>query len=104
MSRNQAKPGENLDISVSTHPNSVVGLLGVDQSVLLLKKGNDIEASTIFDELEKYSNIDLYNYQWSRDYNHKTYSDFQSADTVVITNAKDQYSKFNSNFFMNFNK
>lgn len=39
LSALQAKPGQDIDITVSTRPNSYVGLLGVDQSVLLLKKG-----------------------------------------------------------------
>lgn len=40
VSKSQAKPGDEVQITVSTKPNSYVGLLGVDQSVLLLKKGN----------------------------------------------------------------
>jgi hypothetical protein len=39
LSTLQAGPGQNLDITINTNPNSFVGLLGVDQSVLLLKKG-----------------------------------------------------------------
>ena len=35
----QAKPGEKVDIKVTTNPDSYVGLMGVDQSVLLLKSG-----------------------------------------------------------------
>lgn len=38
-SATQARPGENIDITVSTKPGSYVGLLGVDQSVILLKDG-----------------------------------------------------------------
>lgn len=37
-----AKPGEDIEISISTRPNSYVGLLGVDQSVLLLKSGESV--------------------------------------------------------------
>jgi len=36
------EPGKAVDISVKAKPNSYVGVLGVDQSVLLLRKGNDI--------------------------------------------------------------
>ena len=36
------EPGKAVDISVKAKPNSYVGVLGVDQSVLLLKTGNDI--------------------------------------------------------------
>lgn len=36
-------------------PNSYIGLMGVDQSVLLLRKGNDLDKSQIFNELGEYS-------------------------------------------------
>lgn len=36
------KPGGLVNVSVETKPNAIVGLLGIDQSVLLLKSGNDI--------------------------------------------------------------
>jgi hypothetical protein len=36
------EPGKAVDIVVKAKPNSYVGVLGVDQSVLLLKTGNDI--------------------------------------------------------------
>lgn len=39
VSKGQARPGDEVQITVHTKPNSYVGLLGVDQSVLLLKKG-----------------------------------------------------------------
>lgn len=87
------KPGQNITISVYTKPNSFVGLLGVDQSVLLLKKGNDIEQSTVFNELEKFSLTDKRNYEWIRDYDYTTFDDFQSSEAVLITNANKPYGK-----------
>lgn len=39
LSTQRAGPGQDITITVNTKPNSYVGLLGVDQSVLLLKKG-----------------------------------------------------------------
>lgn len=36
------EPGANVGITVETRPNSYVGLMGIDQSVILLKEGNDI--------------------------------------------------------------
>lgn len=44
-----------MDITVICKPNSYVGLLGVDQSVLLLRKGNDLDRTQIFNELAEYS-------------------------------------------------
>ena len=38
----EAEPGNNVEMTIETKPNSYVGLLAVDQSVLLLKSGNDI--------------------------------------------------------------
>uniref|UniRef100_A0A182SSJ6 A2M_N_2 domain-containing protein n=1 Tax=Anopheles maculatus TaxID=74869 RepID=A0A182SSJ6_9DIPT len=54
LSKDQTKPGQDVEISISTNPDSYVGLLGVDQSVLLLKSGNDITKEQVFSELQKY--------------------------------------------------
>ena len=54
LSKEKAKPGEDLSLTISTKPNSLVALLGVDQSVNLLKTGNDLNEKEIFGELEKY--------------------------------------------------
>lgn len=55
LSAQKATPGQDIDIIVSSKPNSFIGLLGVDQSVLLLKKGNDLDKAEILDELDQYS-------------------------------------------------
>ncbi|XP_023031290.1 CD109 antigen isoform X6 [Drosophila willistoni] len=49
-----AKPSEEVKLKVKTDADSFVGLLGVDQSVLLLKSGNDLDRETIFSDLNKY--------------------------------------------------
>ncbi|XP_036329752.1 CD109 antigen-like [Rhagoletis pomonella] len=46
------KPGSIISITVDTDPNSYVGLLGMDKSVLLLRSGNDFDAETILNGLE----------------------------------------------------
>ncbi|KAH7637287.1 cd109 antigen-like protein [Dermatophagoides farinae] len=51
---NQTKPGGMVDIQVRTKPSAYVGLLGVDQSVLLLKSGFDITQQDVLNELESY--------------------------------------------------
>lgn len=83
-----------MEIAVTTRPNSFVGLLGVDQSVLLLKKGNDIEAPTVFDELLKYGSV-------GKNYTnfHSGYQDFREANAIVITNAKRPFGKLFEIFF-----
>lgn len=93
LSKNITKPGEDIEISVDTSSNSYVGLLGVDQSVLLLKTGNDIEPSVVFAEIEKYNEVDEYNYEWRKGYDHSSYTDFYKSEAVLITNAKKEYCK-----------
>ncbi|CAM1154108.1 Uncharacterised protein r2_g4230 [Pycnogonum litorale] len=48
------RPGENVRVSVATTPNSMVGLMGIDQSVLLLKTGNDISKSDVIKSMESF--------------------------------------------------
>ncbi|GBM39099.1 CD109 antigen [Araneus ventricosus] len=50
----ETKPGAPVNVTVSTRPNALVGLLGIDQSVLLLKTGNDITKNDVITELETY--------------------------------------------------
>ena len=48
-----AEPGESALIHVETAPNSFVGMLAMDQSLLLLKSGNDITESDVRITTEK---------------------------------------------------
>lgn len=45
--KNTAEPGENVSLSITSDPQSLVNLLAVDQSVLLLASGNDITQSDV---------------------------------------------------------
>ena len=56
------KPAETLDIDIRTEKDSFVGLLAVDQSVLLLKSGNDISRDEVVQQLEMYESAQ--NYHW----------------------------------------
>lgn len=58
LSESRVKPGDSVNIGITTKPNSYVGLLGVDQSVLLLKKNNDLTTEDAWNERE------LYQYQF----------------------------------------
>lgn len=51
---NETKPGANVDVTVSTKPGAFVGVLGLDQSILLLKTGNDVTQKDVIDDLETY--------------------------------------------------
>ena len=41
-------------MNIRSDPDSFVGLLGVDQSVLLLQSGNDLSSKDIMQDLENY--------------------------------------------------
>ncbi|XP_052721975.1 CD109 antigen-like isoform X2 [Crassostrea angulata] len=55
--KTKAQPGENVNVRVTADPMSTVNLLAVDQSVLLLKSGNDITQEEVIDELKTYDTI-----------------------------------------------
>lgn len=55
LSTPEATPGQEVDITVISKPNSYIGLMGIDQSVLLLREGNDLDRTEVFSELEQYS-------------------------------------------------
>ncbi|XP_046569079.1 CD109 antigen-like [Haliotis rubra] len=55
FSKNDSMPHDNIDVMVSADPMSSVNVLAVDQSVLLLKSGNDITTEQVADELKTYS-------------------------------------------------
>lgn len=42
MASEEVAPGDNINLVITSKPNSYVGLLGVDQRSILLKSGNDI--------------------------------------------------------------
>ncbi|XP_063696587.1 CD109 antigen-like isoform X3 [Culicoides brevitarsis] len=96
VSKAETRPGDEVQITVSTKPNSFVGLLGVDQSVLLLKKGNDLSKDAVFDELSKYdSNNNRWGGPWGRfkrdilyPWERERYEHFESAGMVILTNTK----------------
>jgi len=48
-----------VSLSVKTDPHSFVGLLGVDQSVQLLRSGNDLSHEHILDNLSNFSSNEL---------------------------------------------
>ncbi|XP_021702194.1 CD109 antigen isoform X3 [Aedes aegypti] len=105
LSKTESKPGQDVDITISTNPDSYVGLLGVDQSVLLLKSGNDLTTGKVFDDLKTYEEAVYLQYRrkrfapWRR-FNY--YDDFNDAGAVIMTNANEQpvtYPVYYSNAF-----
>ncbi|KHN73269.1 Antigen -like protein [Toxocara canis] len=54
LDRSTAEPGEKVKFIVKADPESFIGLLAVDQSVLLLKTGNDITKELVEQDIEQY--------------------------------------------------
>lgn len=79
------KPGEEVKLQVKTDADSYVGLLGVDQSVLLLKSGNDLSKDDVFNGLNKYETST----PWQQGYG--SYPG-QSSGLVTLTNINYPYS------------
>ncbi len=54
MDATQAKPAATVRVTATADAGSYVGLLAVDQSVLLLKSGNDITADMVRGHVRTY--------------------------------------------------
>lgn len=54
LSSGQLGAGDNVTIDIQTNPKSYVGLLAIDQSLLLLRSGNDLKREEIDNELNQY--------------------------------------------------
>ncbi|SPP79668.1 CD109 antigen isoform X2 [Drosophila guanche] len=80
-----AKPSEEVTLRVKTDGDSFVGLLGVDQSVLLLKSGNDLNRDEIFNSLNNYRTST----PWQRGYGRYP---GETSGLVTLTNANYPYN------------
>ena len=56
LSATSAKPGQDIEIDIATGARSYVGLVGVDQSVLLLKQNEDLTVAKAYSEVSSYPN------------------------------------------------
>jgi CD109 antigen len=86
-SRDEAKPGQEVEVSVFTKSNSLVGILAIDQSVLLLKSGNDLSSKEILDDLKSYGSSAAAGDERPRVWRWNTASLIEEADVVVLTNG-----------------
>ncbi|XP_076245134.1 thioester-containing protein 1 allele R1 isoform X2 [Calliopsis andreniformis] len=90
----EVAPGENVNLVITSKPNSFVGLLGVDQRSILLKSGNDISYEQVYKELKSYDMAQrspyadsvFDRYLWSP--GSATASDvFSDSGAIIITNG-----------------
>jgi CD109 antigen len=87
------KPREEAKLSFESTFGSTIFLLGVDRSVNILKSGNNIDRTRIFNDLRKYNAY--------KDYgklvisglkaNEDRYLDFGDSNAVILTNAYEGY-------------
>ncbi|XP_011135984.1 CD109 antigen isoform X2 [Harpegnathos saltator] len=90
----EAKPGDEVHITVSAKPDSYVGLLAVDQRSILLKSGNDLSHDQVYQELQSYDRADVSPYTDSffgrplwRPGSGTADDIFQKTGVVILTNG-----------------
>lgn len=93
LPKTEAQPGDNISIEVMTNPNSYVGVLGVDQSVLLLKQNDGLTRDGAIQELSEYEKhlYDQTNGPWTveeQNYVNGYFVPFKKSNVVLFTNAK----------------
>lgn len=87
----KAKPSQMIDINVTSNPNSYIGLLAIDKSLMTLRSGNDLTESDIWDAMENcYTKINQRNSDYSYSSYFNAWMDF-SVNIILKFN-------FNSSF------
>lgn len=98
-----AKPGDVVDLNVESNAKTFVGLVGVDQSVLLLNEGNDLVQNEVWNELERfhtqlsYARLGFFNPDENNKKKKKkclppyynNFPDFNSSGLILFTNVKE---------------
>jgi CD109 antigen len=85
LSSDTVQPGEEVKLTVKTAPKSYTALLGVDQSVLLLKNGNDLIRNRVIQELGQYDLPASPGHgEWSSYKIHKEYKDYRLVEAPFL--------------------
>lgn len=104
-STTETQPGKDVNIEIITNAESYVGLVGVDQSVLLLKKNDGLTKDDAMRELERYQQ---YFHEtesvgpWSvepRRYLNDYFRPFERSDVILFTNAKQDLYKYHTRYY-----
>ncbi|KAH8372685.1 hypothetical protein KR009_002838 [Drosophila setifemur] len=96
-----AGPSDMVRLRVKTDPRSFVGLLGVDQSVLLLRSGNDLDRDQIFADLGKHTTPDLVTMTNANIYTEERWGMLKSV--TLIMQFSETCSSPNSRFMQTIN-
>ncbi|XP_031631360.1 CD109 antigen-like [Contarinia nasturtii] len=98
LSTTETQPSTNVSIDVSTNAESYVGLVGVDQSVLLLKKNFGLTKQDAFDEIISFqknlhpTKTGPWNVK-SPKYLNEYFRPFEHTNLILFTNAKQEIYK-----------
>lgn len=107
LSKNEVKPGSEVNIDVITNAASHVGLMGVDQSVLLLKKNKGLTRQDAVSEMNDYQNhfYDVGEGTWSvlnrRSYYINTINTFDMNNVIFFSNGLKEGEQILAPIFIN---
>lgn len=107
LSSAETQPGKDISIDIVTNGGSYVGLAGVDQSVLLLKKNTDLGKDEAFQEMNEYQERfhDVNDGPWHvspRPYTNEHFAVFERSQVIMFTNAKQDGKLTIQNYFRMF--
>ncbi|XP_033103838.1 CD109 antigen-like, partial [Anneissia japonica] len=98
FSNEVVEPGDNINVDVTATKGSLIYLLAIDQSVLLLKSGNDITQQKVLRELKTFDKMDdedtvdgpiLFDWYFPYPTSGTTAEDiFENSGVVVLTDAE----------------
>lgn len=104
LSTTETQPGKDVNLDIITSSESYVGLVGVDQSVLLLKKNDGLTKEDAMRELEDYQQHfhDAASKPWfiePRNYINDYFRPFERSNVILFTNAKQDVYKYHNRYY-----
>jgi alpha-2-macroglobulin len=102
LSTKELEPGKEVEILLMAKPNSLIGLKGIDQSVLLLKEDKDFSINSLEKELNSWNFAKEDSYRYKRSlYSHIGSSTAAKVFEVFIKAFKNSkvFSIFNFSIF-----
>lgn len=97
LSRTEIEPGKDINIDIHTNRDSHVGIVGIDQSVSLLKINNGLTQMDIIHEMNDYQNVFYENdkstmIEFDRtEYNDDYFQHFENNKLILLTNARKDF-------------
>lgn len=100
VDRDTAKPGDVVDFNIESNAKTFVGLVGVDQSVLLMNEGNDLVQDEVWNELERfhtqlaYARAGFFDPETTKKKKslpsyYNSFPDFNSTGLILFTNVRE---------------